>query len=69
MTVVQEIKQRHNMDALLDAIRPRMEENVKRRRKEELDKAKNAHHQKTVMERKARVNAALHNAGIPLQIL
>lgn len=55
MNVVQQIKQKHDLDALLRAIAPRMEENVKARR------AKGASRHK--------LNAVMAKAGIPLRVL
>lgn len=40
MTEVQRIKEKHDMDALLKHLIPKMEENVQRRRKEEKIKDK-----------------------------
>nr|DAG34142.1 MAG TPA: hypothetical protein [Caudoviricetes sp.] len=55
MNAVQQIKQKHDMDALLKAIAPRMEENVKRRRQQEAGKRK--------------LNAVMAKAGLPLRVL
>lgn len=55
MNAVQAIKAKHDLDALLRAIAPRMEENVKRRRQQEAGKRK--------------LNAVMAKAGIPLRVL
>lgn len=55
MNKVQEIKAKHDMDALLRAIAPRMEENVKRRRQQEASKN--------------RINAVMAKAGLPLRLM
>lgn len=55
MNAVQAIKAKHDMDALLRAIAPRMEENVKARRQQEAGKRK--------------LNAVMAKAGIPLRVL
>lgn len=55
MNKVMEIKQKHDMDALLKAIAPRMEENVKRRRQKEAGKN--------------RINAVMAKADLPLRVL
>lgn len=55
MNVVQQIKQKHDLDALLRAIAPRMEENVKARRAKEASRHK--------------LNAVMAKAGIPLRVL
>lgn len=55
MNVVQQIKQKHDLDALLRAIAPKMEENVKARRAKEAKQHK--------------LNAVMAKAGIPLRVL
>ena len=55
MNKVQEIKAKYDMDALLRAIAPRMEENVKRRRQQEASKRK--------------LNAVMAKAGLPLRLM
>ena len=55
MNAVQEIKMKHDMDALLRAIKPRMDENVRARREQEA--------------KKARANAALAKIRVPLRII
>lgn len=55
MNAVQSIKAKYDMDALLRAIAPRMEENVKARRKAEA--------------RKLTFNAAMAKAGLPLRVV
>lgn len=55
MNAVQTIKAKYDMDALLRAIAPRMEENVKRRRQQEAKQHK--------------LNAVMAKAGIPLRVL
>ena len=68
MTTVQEIKTRNterewaDIEALVRAISPTLEKNAKKRRDEEVRKAREAR-------RKANINAALHNAGIPLRLV
>lgn len=55
MNAVQQIKQKYDMDALLKAIAPRMEENVKARRAKEASRHK--------------LNAVMAKAGLPLRVL
>lgn len=55
MNAVQVVKTKHDMDALLRAVAPRMEENVKARRKAEA--------------RKLSFNAAMAKAGLPLRVV
>lgn len=55
MNAVQAIKAKHDMDALLRAIAPRMEENVKARRAKEASRHK--------------LNAVMAKAWIPLRVL
>lgn len=55
MNAVQSIKAKYDMDALLRAISPRMEENVKARRAKEAKQHK--------------LNAIMAKAGIPLRVL
>lgn len=55
MNAVQAIKAKYDMDALLRAIAPRMEENVKARRAKEASRHK--------------LNAVMAKAGIPLRVL
>lgn len=55
MNAVQTIKAKYDMDALLRVIAPKMEENVKARRRKELGKA--------------RANAALAKCGVPLRVV
>lgn len=55
MNSVQTIKAKHDMDALLRAITPRMEENVKARRAKEAKQHK--------------LNAVMTKTGIPLRVL
>lgn len=55
MNAVQAIKAKYDMDALLRAIAPRMEENVKARRVKEAKQHK--------------LNAVMAKAGIPLRVL
>lgn len=55
MNAVQAIKAKYDMDALLKAIAPRMEENVKVRRAKEAKQHK--------------LNAVMAKAGIPLRVL
>lgn len=71
MNAVEKIKVKHNMDmdALLRALAPAMEKNVKRRRKEEAAKAEAYRRRKADEARKARVNMTLAHAGIPLRVL
>ncbi len=75
MNEVQQIKRKYDeavqaeMDALLDALRPTMEMNVRRRKEEEARKAREARRKRVRNRRKANINAALHNAGIPLRVL
>lgn len=75
MNEVQQIKRKYDeavqaeMDALLDALRPTMEMNVRRRKEEEARKAREARRKRVRNRRKANINTALHNAGIPLRVL
>jgi hypothetical protein len=75
MNAVQEIKRKYDeavqaeMDELLEVLRPAMELNVQRRREEETCKAREARRKRVRNRRKANINAALHNAGIPLRVL
>lgn len=55
MNAVQAIKAKYDLDALLRAIAPRMEENVKARRAKEASRHK--------------LNAVMAKAGIPLRVL
>ena len=55
MNAVQSIKAKPDLDALLRAIAPRMEENVKARRAKEASRHK--------------LNAVMAKAGIPLRVL
>ena len=55
MNAVQSIKAKYDLDALLRAIAPRMEENVKARRAKEVSRHK--------------LNAVMAKAGIPLRVL
>lgn len=55
MNAVQAIKAKYDLDALLRAIAPRMEENVKARRAKETSRHK--------------LNAVMAKAGIPLRVL
>ena len=55
MNAVQTIKAKHDLDALLRAIAPRMEENVKARRAKEASRHK--------------LNAVMAKARIPLRVL
>ena len=82
MTTVQEIKNRNterewaDIEALVRAISPTLEKNAERRRDEEVRKAREARRKAREARRKARearrkanINAALHNAGIPLRLV
>lgn len=55
MNAVQAIKAKYDLDALLRAITPRMEENVKARRAKEASRHK--------------LNAVMAKAGLPLRVL
>lgn len=55
MNAVQAIKSKYDMDALLRVLAPKMEENVKARRKKESGKAI--------------ANAALAKCGVPLRVV
>lgn len=75
MTIVQEIKARNiermwaDVEGLMNALSPAMEKNAKRRREVEIRKAREARRKRIRDRRKARVNAALHNAGVPLRVV
>lgn len=72
---VQEIKQKHeervwaDVEALARTLAPTFEKNAERRREEEIRKAKEQRRKRIRNRRKNTINAALHNAGIPLRIL
>lgn len=75
MTTVQEIKTRNterewaDIEALVRAISPTLEKNAKNRRDEEVRKAREARRKRIRNRRKANINAALYNAGIPLRLV
>lgn len=75
MTTVQEIKTRNterewaDIEALVRAISPTLEKNAKKRRDEEVRKAREARRKRIRNRRKSNINAALHNAGIPLRLV
>ena len=62
MNAVQQIKRKHDMDALLRVLAPKMEANVKARRKREAAKARS----EAV---KRRLNDALARRDIPLRVV
>ena len=62
-------KHRAGIEALVRAISPTLEKNAKNRRDEEVRKAREARRKRIRNRRKANINAALHNAGIPLRLV
>ena len=75
MNEVMKIKARNterewaDIEALVRAISPTLEKNAKNRRDEEVLKAREARRKRIRNRRKANINAALHNAGIPLRLV
>lgn len=75
MTTVQEIKARAearkwaDIEGIMRVMQPTLEKNAKNRRDEEVRKAREARRKRIRNRRKANINAALHNAGIPLRLV